>query len=202
MPQYWINFEGRQHGPLSLDEVKELKPDSSAYAWFTGLDNWVRITQVPELSELVVGEVEEPQSAGELTMAIPELPTDNQAPEIPQAPPALRPTAIEPIDRVNPALPQEAPELPKLKKRSDATEVDASATAPSNLGWAIAATILCCLPLGVVAIFFAIKTMRYNRNGDTALAQKWSDRTAWLIIASIIFGIISQPFRSLITLLM
>ena len=50
--QYWINHNGVQSGPLGLDELKEMGLTSSAYVWHEGLDDWVKITQLPELQGL------------------------------------------------------------------------------------------------------------------------------------------------------
>jgi len=57
---------------------------------------------------------------------------------------------------------------------------------PNNLVWAILATILCCLPFGVVAIINAAKVDNLLTAGDYAGAVKASnDAQKWSIISAV-----------------
>ena len=47
----------------------------------------------------------------------------------------------------------------------------ASAGVPTNLVWAILATVLCCLPFGVVAVIYASKAGTANAAGDAEAAK-------------------------------
>lgn len=69
---------------------------------------------------------------------------------------------------------------------------------PSNLMWAIITFFLCCAPFSAVAIYMGIKVKNCWSRGEKEKAKKWSDRGAWMIIASIIAGILIQPFISLL----
>ena len=64
---------------------------------------------------------------------------------------------------------------------------------PTNLVWAIIATVLCCTPAGIVGIVFAYLTKKRYNEGDYAKAQKMSDWGAWSIIFAIILGLMSMP---------
>lgn len=61
------------------------------------------------------------------------------------------------------------------------------------LVWAILLTVLCCSPLSIAAIVTgAITNSRYNA-GDYAGAQRMSNTTEWLIILSILLGVLTLP---------
>lgn len=64
---------------------------------------------------------------------------------------------------------------------------------PTNLVWAIITTVLCCIPPGIVAIFYALKVSNKYREGDIEGAKRASETGAWWCIAAIILGIVSMP---------
>ena len=55
MRQYWINFKGKQEGPMSIEQMAQMGIDESAYVWHSGLPDWVKITSVPELKDMLAG---------------------------------------------------------------------------------------------------------------------------------------------------
>lgn len=64
---------------------------------------------------------------------------------------------------------------------------------PNNLVWAILATLLCCLPTGIVAIIYAAQVDSKFAAGDVAGAQfsseqamKWSWISAALVLALVV----------------
>jgi hypothetical protein len=57
---------------MSKEQMARLGLDESAYVWHSGLPDWVKISKVPELSDLLAGNVEAP-----------EMPVE-EAPELPQ----------------------------------------------------------------------------------------------------------------------
>jgi len=59
--------------------------------------------------------------------------------------------------------------------------------------WAIIATVLCCIPTGIVAIYFALKVSNKYREGDIEGAKRASETGAWWCIATIVLGILSLP---------
>lgn len=69
---------------------------------------------------------------------------------------------------------------------------------PTNLVWAIISTVLCCLPAGIVAIFYATKVSNRYREGDLEGAKRASEIGAWWCIAAIVLGILTSPLMSLL----
>ena len=53
MRQYWINFKGKQEGPMSIEKMAQMGVDETAYVWHSGLPDWVSITRVPELADMI-----------------------------------------------------------------------------------------------------------------------------------------------------
>jgi len=70
----------------------------------------------------------------------------------------------------------------------------------SNLVWAIASTILCCIPAGIVAIVYAARVDSAWNRGDYAGARLASDRArTWTLVAAalgIVVGVISFIYRA------
>lgn len=93
-------------------------------------------------------------------------------------------------------LQQPAPQQPQYAEQPQQPEP----CPPTNLVWAIISTVLCCIPTGIVAIFYALKVSNKYREGDIEGAKRASEVGAWWCIATIILGIISQPFLSLLTM--
>ncbi len=98
----------------------------------------------------------------------------------PQPQPAAHPAPQQPQYAEQPAQPEPCP--------------------PTNLVWAIISTVLCCIPTGIVAIFYALKVTNKYREGDIEGAKRASEVGAWWCIATIILGIICQPFLSMLTM--
>lgn len=98
----------------------------------------------------------------------------------PQPQPASQPAPQQPQYAEQPAQPEPCP--------------------PTNLVWAIISTVLCCIPTGIVAIFYALKVSNKYREGDIEGAKRASEVGAWWCIATIILGIICQPFLSMLTM--
>ncbi len=84
-----------------------------------------------------------------------------------------------------------------------AASVQQQATAPASecaparpstyFVWSILLTLLCCTPFSIAAIITgAISNSKYN-SGDFAGAQRMSAATEWLVILSIVFGILALP---------
>ncbi|SFQ43506.1 MULTISPECIES: CD225/dispanin family protein [Actinomadura] len=61
---------------------------------------------------------------------------------------------------------------------------------PNHLPWAIATTILCCLPAGIVSIVFAAQVNSKWMSGDQAGAYKASNNAKTWAIVSAVLGVI------------
>ena len=74
---------------------------------------------------------------------------------------------------------------------------NAAAGKPSSyLGWAVASCILCCLPLGIVAIVFAAQVNDKWLRGDYDGARRASENAQVWTIAAIVLGIVGSAIIS------
>ena len=187
---YWINQDGVQAGPLSIEELKQMSITPSTYVWHSGMPDWQQISEIEELNSILFGSAL-PESVPEAIIEEPELTEEPEADD-------TGATGIEP---------EETPEAPYIAALShetftmspaDADSPDMSQCPPTNLGWSIATTIACCVPLGIVAIVLSLKVKPAYRSGDTAKALKWSEWSAWACIASIILGLIFSTIFSFV----
>ena len=65
---------------------------------------------------------------------------------------------------------------------------------PTYLAWSIIVTILCCIPCGIVAIYFSAQVSSRYESGDIKGALQASDRAQLWIILSFVLGLITTPF--------
>jgi len=197
--QYWINHNGVQSGPVDLDGLKEMGLTSAAYVWHEGLADWVKITQLPELQgyyEIEQGvPIASPSAAAEQQAAVPATEPAKAVQGQPYHPQQGQ-SHHQPYQQPSYSQPNQQPQ--NLEPATAGQEP----CPPTNLVWAIIATVLCCLPAGVVAIVYALKVSNKYRAGDIEGAKRASETGAWWCIASIILGIICQPFASMLPMLM
>ena len=211
MQQYWINQNGVQAGPMTLEELRNMSLTADAYVWRSGLEDWVLVTDLEELAGEVVLEAKpvpepvreaepvleaepiydndvveggEPVEASEPMM--PADTEDEQGDPVAQGEPVGWGTPVQsPRQHTMPPMPLESGE-PRPK------------CPPTNLVWAILATILCCIPTGIVAIIYAGKVTSRYQAGDYEGAERASETGAWWCIGSIIAGIVLSPIVSLL----
>ena len=198
--QYWINHNGVQFGPVDLEGLKEMALTSEAYVWHEGLGDWKKITQLPELQGCYVmaGEpvaAQEPVAEGnplEEEAAVEGEPIVDNIPPIPDVEPAVtgQPYQEQPQQ---PGYGYPQPQYAEQQPQQD----EVPPCPPTNLVWAIIATVLCCMPAGIVGIVYALKVTSRYRMGDIKGAERASETGAWWCIASIILGIIVPPLMML-----
>ena len=95
--QYWINQNGVQAGPVTRDELERMNVSADAYVWRSGLEDWVKITSLPEL-EGVIGAPVAPQPAVAQPIEEPvSEPVAENPVEQPSEPAPEQPAAIPPI---------------------------------------------------------------------------------------------------------
>ncbi len=76
-----------------------------------------------------------------------------------------------------------------MSQASPSDDSGHSAGAPRTyLGWAVAATVLCFLPLGLVALFFGLRTSSAVADGRLDDAVRSSRRARRWIVATVIVG--------------
>ena len=181
--QYWINHNGVQSGPVDLEDIKQMGLTSRAYVWHEGLADWAKITQLPELQGLYEIETGDPIEGKQEVSA-----TDTDEPVVGHPYPQPDKASTQP---------QYAPQQPYVPQGTPAEPCP-----PTNLAWAIISTVLCCIPTGIVAIVYALKVTNKYREGDIEGAKHASEVGAWWCIATIILGIIVQPFISMLPMMM
>ena len=223
---------------MSLEQMRLLGLDNSAYVWHSGLADWVKITQVPELNEMLLEQqygqrqvvtadpipslpVEEPAQeapavpamedeaaapavpAVEDEAAVPAVPAEEEGDALEPAalpaqeePAAANPVMGEPVV-AEPAMAAAAQPVPQYQQYQQnpvqAPKEEIPECPPTNLVWAIIITILCCMPLGIVAIVLAVLTKQHYNNGNYEKAKRYSEWGAWVCIFAIILGLILSP---------
>ncbi|MDE7407374.1 MAG: CD225/dispanin family protein [Muribaculaceae bacterium] len=71
---------------------------------------------------------------------------------------------------------------------------------PTYLIWNILATVLCCIPSGILGIYFSAKVSSKYSRGDYHGARVMSERAQWMVMLSIVLGLISLPFQMVIAM--
>lgn len=184
--EYWTIIDDRHAGPYSADELigMGIKPDSPV--WTSGLPDWVEASEIEELK--IAMEMRDRQA---------------QAPVAAPEEPAIAPEPIpEPVQEYPPRQPEPQPmsgnpcpqEAPRWEWQQEATVPDEPCP-PAYLAWSIIVTILCCQVLGIAAIICSAQTKQAYGRGNLAKAKKMSEWAQWLIILSIVFGLMGLPLQ-------
>lgn len=103
-----------------------------------------------------------------------------------------------------PPIPQQRPSFFGAVPGAPVQPDDDRLTKPmpsSYLVWSIICTVLCCIPFGIVAIYYSSQVSSRFDSGDYAGAEKASERAQLWIIISIVVGLISAPFTILFGML-
>lgn len=164
--EFWIIINGKAQGPYGVDEMLRRGATPSTPVWRQGMTEWVPAATVRELADYFADG------------------SDGQAPGYTTPPPSPAVQTVTPIEpqQANAYNPyaaqgrQPSPELPPM---------------PSTyLGWNIAATLLCCIPAGIVGIIYSAMVRSKYSIGDYEGAAKASSRASLWLIISIVVGII------------
>lgn len=70
------------------------------------------------------------------------------------------------------------------------------------LGWGLAATVLCFLPMGLVALYFGLRTNRAMAEGRVEDAQRDSRRARGWLVATAVVGLLVWASLVLVVLLL
>lgn len=206
MQQYWINQGGVQAGPVTIDELEKMKVGSDAYVWRSGLDDWVKITELPDLASVVA-----PESAPETPAIEPEASVAGPEPE--EAPASEPGQGGEPESEAG-SEPPEAPGQPGRQLPPPLPQPEAACgecgpsdgqpepkCPPTNVGWGIVAVLL-CQPLGILAIVLGVMVKTKYDAGEYDRALSLSEWSAWSCIAAITLGVGFGWMGALVSLLL
>lgn len=101
----------------------------------------------------------------------------------------------------NPEQGSGAETTPRAERRggwvAEATVEQGEPMPSTYLGWNIAMTLCCCMPMGVAGIIFSSMVKPKWYRGDIEGAKKASEIAAWCLILSIVLGLVSWPFQML-----
>lgn len=215
--EYWTIIDDRHAGPFTADELigMGIKPDSPV--WFSGLPDWVEASKIEELRiaieqrdsamaaqqtdpleaahDVVSPEQQSVDTTAELESIVDE-PAFTQTAGFQQQP-QQQPQEQYYAQNQYPyqGAPAPAPE-PQWDWQREPMAVNEPCP-PAYLAWSIIVTLLCCQLLGIVAIICSAQTKQAYNRGDVEKAKKMSDWAQWLIILSIVFGLLSLPFQIL-----
>lgn len=196
--EYWTIIDDRHAGPYTADELigMGIKPDSPV--WTSGLPDWVEASEIEEL-RIAIGLRDQAPATEPVAP-----PRAAAAPE-PEPAPAPGPTAApapapapEPTPAAAPAPAQEWQPQPAPHPRWEWQQPQAvpdEPCPPAYLAWSIIVTILCCQVLGIAAIICSAQTKQAYNRGNMAKARKMSDWAQWLIILSIVLGLLALPVQ-------
>ena len=201
--KYWVNIDGIQSGPISRDELANIdfNPEVT-YVWHEELDDWQRIDHLSEFADIVAakqkaaaehsGQSENSESAENSEQSEESEHSESSVtpPPVPQ-PPMPQPPELQP------AMPQPQVPQPPMPQPPVAPEAEA----PTNLVWAVIATVMCCQITGVIAIVYGAMTSSANSAGNYEKARRYSDIAQIWVMVSIVLGLIYMPIALLMMML-
>lgn len=212
--EYWTIIDDRHAGPFSARQLIEMGIKADTPVWTSGLPDWVEAAQIEELKQML----ETPATVTEAQGCVDVKPESNTPKETQTAEspmdaetekPASAPengSANEMAGSQQTAAPSPAP-APAMQSpvyqqpaqpRWEWQQTPAQPSEPcppAYLPWSIIVTILCCQPLGIAAIICSALTKQAYNRGNMQKATKMSDAAQWLIILSIVFGLIALPLQ-------
>ena len=157
-PKYYLNINGTNVGPLTLDQLRAQNITPDTYVWRKGLAEWQRASSFPELAPLFA-----------------DVPPATPPYGMPPKSPAGNPSSYGTGSPYNPSMPSPgdpmAPRPPMPK---------------TWLVESILATIFCCLPFGIVSIVYSSKVESSYWSGRYDMAKVYSDKARTWFWASVI----------------
>lgn len=179
--------------------------------------------EAPESEELSAESAEAPESEERSTDSGEAPENEERSAESGEAPeqPRMTPPPYNPAPYSQPPYMPQQPPMPGYRpqpspqqiyndgyrrgledgKKLDA-DTDTSKCPPSNMVWAVLATVFCCMPAGIVSIVYASRVSGLYHKGDFVGAKRASDRAAYWALGSAIFHMVTYPITSALSLLM
>lgn len=213
--KYWVNIDGIQSGPISRDELANIdfNPEVT-YVWHEELDDWQRIDRLSEFADIVAAKQKaaaESAEHSELSEQSEHSENSEQSEQSEESEPSVTPPPVpqpsvpsQPVEGSEnsepsvtpPPVPQ--PPMPQLMLQPPVTP---EAEAPTNLVWAVIATVMCCQITGVIAIVYGAMTSSANSAGNYEKARRYSDIAQIWVMVSIVLGLIYMPIALLMMML-
>lgn len=191
--KYWIIIDGEQRGPLSVEEIASLPGLNAATpVWYEGLSDWTTAAAVPEIAALLSNFTANPNMGATGVNPNAAGSWQQQQQTYGQNPYGQQPYNANPYGyNANP-----------YGGYNQGYDPNQTPPMPSNyLIWAILATICCCIPTGIVAIFYAAKVSPAYYRGDYVAALDASSKAQLWVIISFVAGLIWAPFSVLFSAL-
>lgn len=193
--QYWIIENGESKGPFSLEELKTQNITPQTKIWHKGLENWTLLNELPLLHDIFPPIEETPDNATQDQKTDDASVKEMQPPTYipPATPPQLPPRfPLGTEERMFNAY-QQGYEKGLAEGKLLDKDTDTGKCPPTHLVWAILSTVLCCLPLGIVAIVYASKVTNFYYQGEFLKAQKASNRALYWSLASLTTFLVTYP---------
>ena len=219
--QYWIIKDGESKGPFTLEELQAMGISQTTKIWCKGMDNWTKAGETDIADVLFAHVVDESEERSAESAEASE--SEERSAESAEAPeqPRMTPPPYNPAPYSQPPYMPQQPPMPGYRpqpspqqiyndgyrrgledgKKLDA-DTDTSKCPPSNMVWAVLATVFCCMPAGIVSIVYASRVSGLYHKGDFVGAKRASDRAAYWALGSAIFHMVTYPITSALSLLM
>lgn len=201
--KYWVNIDGIQSGPISRDELANIdfNPEVT-YVWHEELDDWQRIDRLSEFADIVAAKQKAAaehsgQSENSESAESSEHSEESEHSESSVTPPPVPQPPVPQPPELQPAMPQSPMPQPPMPQPPVAPEAEA----PTNLVWAVIATVMCCQITGVIAIVYGAMTSSANSAGNYEKARRYSDIAQIWVMVSIVLGLIYMPIALLMMML-
>ncbi len=201
--KYWVNIDGIQSGPISRDELANIdfNPEVT-YVWHEELDDWQRIDRLSEFADIVAAKQKAAaehsgQSENSESAESSEHSEESEHSESSVTPPPVPQPPVPQPPELQHAMPQSPMPQPPMPQPPVAPEAEA----PTNLVWAVIATVMCCQITGVIAIVYGAMTSSANSAGNYEKARRYSDIAQIWVMVSIVLGLIYMPIALLMMML-
>ena len=201
--KYWVNIDGIQSGPISRDELANIdfNPEVT-YVWHEKLDDWQRIDRLSEFADIVAAKQKAAaehsgQSENSESAESSEHSEESEHSESSVTPPPVPQPPVPQPPELQHAMPQSPMPQPPMPQPPVAPEAEA----PTNLVWAVIATVMCCQITGVIAIVYGAMTSSANSAGNYEKARRYSDIAQIWVMVSIVLGLIYMPIALLMMML-
>ena len=201
--KYWVNIDGIQSGPISRDELANIdfNPEVT-YVWHEELDDWQRIDRLSEFADIVAAKQKAAAESAEHSENSESAESSERSEESEHSQSSVTPPPVpQPPVPQPPELQHAMPQSPMPQPPMPQPPVVPEAEAPTNLVWAVIATVMCCQITGVIAIVYGAMTSSANSAGNYEKARRYSDIAQIWVMVSIVLGLIYMPIALLMMML-